>query len=360
MPVINAVNEATINVNRKTIRKADADRASRQRDQTGFGQKLAQDSKPCGTECRADGDFFLACCGASQKQVRDVSAGDQQYTTRGGEQQQQHPARSPQHLIAQRDDPDAETVVRFGMGRRKMAGNRIHFRLGLVERHSRTQTRDDVEIAVVTPGRITEFGHPEIDRILDSGDTQIVVCAERREMHVGQGNADDERRCRADVAQIDDVDVNNFADKACIRSEAALPKAAPDDDLGSGPLGIGRIECLDIERLAHQRYAENREELRRDEESAQSLAVIVFGEIDTPPSIARDGLETIRLSLPVEQVRRRSRRPQHAVRGVRRTKHDQAIRAEVWQGTDEHRVTDAEDRGVCPNANGEAQHGDDC
>src|SRR5258708_6371978 len=38
---------------------------------------------------------------------------------------------------------------------------------------------------------------------------------------------------------------------------------------------------LDIEPVADQRYVENFEELRRDEESAQSLAVIASGEIDT-------------------------------------------------------------------------------
>ena len=74
------------------------------------------------------------------------------------------------------------------------------------------------------------------------------------------------------MAQIDDVDVNDFTEKIRIRSEAALPKAAPENDLGPAPLGIGRVECLDCERVAHQRYVENFEELRRDEESAQSPA----------------------------------------------------------------------------------------
>ena len=68
---------------------------------------------------------------------------------------------------------------------------------------------------------------------------------------------------------------------------------------------FGRIERLDAERFAHQRDVENSEELRRDEESAQPLAAIASGEIDAPPSIARDRLERFRLSLPVEQIRRR-------------------------------------------------------
>ena len=57
---------------------------------------------------------------------------------------------------------------RVGMGHGKIAGNRIHLRLRLLERHSRSQSRDDVEVAVVTPGRIAAFGHPEIDGIRDT------------------------------------------------------------------------------------------------------------------------------------------------------------------------------------------------
>src|SRR5205814_9914495 len=42
-----------------------------------------------------------------------------------------------------------------------------------------------------------------------------------------------------------------------------------------------------------------------DVESAQTLASIASGQIHSPPPIAGDGLERLRLSLPVEQVRRR-------------------------------------------------------
>jgi hypothetical protein len=42
-------------------------------------------------------------------------------------------------------------------------------------------------------------------------------------------------------------------------------------------LGIRRMECLDFERGAHQRYVENFEELRRDEQSAQPLGGIAWG-----------------------------------------------------------------------------------
>lgn len=224
------------------IRQADSDRAGRQRHQGGLGQELSQDSKPRRTEGCAYGDFFLARCGASQQQVRDVSACDQQHKPRGGEQQEQHSARATQHLIAQRDDSNTETVVRVGMGHGKIAGNRVHLGLRLLDRHSRTQSRDDVEVAVVTPGRIGAFRRPEIDRISDTGDAQVEVGAERREMDVGRCDTDHERRRRANVAQIDDVNVNDFTDKTCVRSEAALPKPAPDNDLGPAPLGIG--ECL--------------------------------------------------------------------------------------------------------------------
>ena len=174
------------------IRQADSDPAGRQRNHGGLGQELLQDSNPLSTQGRAYGDFFLARYGASQKQVGDVSARDQQHKPRAGEQQEQYAACISQHLIAQRDDANAQTVVRFGMGDGKIARDRVHLRLRLLERHSRTQSRDDVEIAAVASGRIADFGHPEIDGVLDAGDTQVVVGAQRQEMHVGRCHADDE------------------------------------------------------------------------------------------------------------------------------------------------------------------------
>src|SRR2546422_9163196 len=90
-------------------------------------------------------------------------------------------------------------------------------------------------------------------------------------MHVGQSDADDERRRWSDAAQIDEVHVQNLTEDLCIRSEAALPEASADNDLGSAPLWIARIE-----RFAHQPDAENFERLRRNAESAQSLATIAW------------------------------------------------------------------------------------
>ena len=47
-------------------------------------------------------------------------------------------------MITQRDDANAETVVRVWMERGKIPRNRIHLRLRLRERHAGTQSRDDV------------------------------------------------------------------------------------------------------------------------------------------------------------------------------------------------------------------------
>src|SRR5437899_13084208 len=86
-------------------------------------------------------------------------------------------------------------------------------------------------------------------------------------MHVGRSDADDEIRRWSDAAQIDDVHLQNLTEELCIRSEAPLPEASADNDLGSAPLWIARIE-----RFAHQSDAENFERLRRNAESAESLA----------------------------------------------------------------------------------------
>src|SRR5262245_3660008 len=117
------------------------------------------------------------------------------------------------------------------MRRSKIAGNRIHLRLRLLERNSGAQAGDSVEIAIGTPRWIEKFRSPEIHGIADAGDTQIEVGAERREMHVGQSDAHDERRRWPNAAQIDHVDVQNLTEKTSVRSEAPLPKATPENDL---------------------------------------------------------------------------------------------------------------------------------
>src|SRR5439155_12151851 len=104
-------------------------------------------------------------------------------------------------------------------------------------------------------------------------------------MHVGQRDADDERRRWSDAAQIDDVHVQNLAEEFGIRSEAPLPEAAADNDLGSAASalkkqGTAPLWIAWIERFAHQPDAENFEKLRRDAESAQPLATIASGQVD--------------------------------------------------------------------------------
>jgi hypothetical protein len=175
----------------------------------------------------------------------------------------------------------------------KSAGNRIHLRLSLLERDSRTQSSDSVEIAVVTSSRIENFRYPEIHGIADPRDTQIEIGAEGREMHLGQSDADDERRRCPNAGQIDDVDVQNSPDEIGVRSEAPLPQAAADDDLGpsTAPVRRRRSSIVRTERVTHQRDVENLEELRRDVKPAQSLASVAFDQIDRPPSVSRDGLE---------------------------------------------------------------------
>src|SRR5215470_1182330 len=184
------------------------------------------------------------------------------------------------------------------MGRGKIAGNGIHLRLSLLEPDSRMQPGNGVQIAIITLRRIDQFGNPEIHRIANTRDNsgrQTEIGTERREMRVGRSDAGNQRRRRPDAAQIDEVDIQNLAKEFPVRCEATLPEAAADNDLEPPPLWIIRTE-----RFAHQRYAENFEELRRDAEPAQAFASISPGQIHSLPPIAGDGIERFRLSLPVE------------------------------------------------------------
>src|SRR6516225_4107552 len=148
------------------------------------------------------------------------------------------------------------------MGQGKIAGDGVHLRLSLLERDSRTQPGNGIQIAIIPLRRIDQFGNPEIHRIADTRDNpgrQTEIGAERREMRVSRSDAGDQRRRGPDTAQIDEVDVQNRAEEFPVRCEATLPEAAADNDFEPPPLWIIRTE-----RFAHQRYAENFEELRRD------------------------------------------------------------------------------------------------
>jgi hypothetical protein len=68
---------------------------------------------------------------------------------------------------------------------------------------------------------------------------------------------------------IDEIDFQNLAEEFPIRGEAAMPEAVAENNLIPLPLWVVRTE-----RFAHQRYAENLEELGRDAEPTQAFAAI--------------------------------------------------------------------------------------
>jgi hypothetical protein len=111
---------------------------------SGLGHELSQ-IRSLAAPRAADGDFFLALCGASQQQVRVLRACDRS-TSAGSEQQNDTGERPTLHA---RDDANAETVVRFGMVYGKIA--RSHPSPPLARPTLPDAIADDVEIAVVTP-----------------------------------------------------------------------------------------------------------------------------------------------------------------------------------------------------------------
>src|SRR5438046_8154102 len=99
-------------------------------------------------------------------------------------------------------------------------------------------------------------------------------------MHVVQSDACDERGRGADAAEVDEVHVQNFSEQLRVGSEAPLPEASANNDLGALLLWSGGCKCF-----PHQADAENLEELRRDTEPAQPLAAIAAGQVDRSPLV---------------------------------------------------------------------------
>ena len=59
-------------------RDSDAERATESGKQKGFREELADEARTAGAECLADGELASAGGGASEQQIGDVGAGDQQ------------------------------------------------------------------------------------------------------------------------------------------------------------------------------------------------------------------------------------------------------------------------------------------
>ena len=209
---------------------------------------------------------------------------------------------------------------------------------GLLHGRARLQAPGRVETmaAVIGVGRIHLKRRPELRRL----GAAIV------------GRQDESRRHDADDLERVAVDENGSPDDRCIRRVAPMPEGVPEHDQSR----TIRQVLLGGERSAdHRRDAKRRERVRADTSDGDAFGLLIAGEVHltfTP----RGHLLQRPAALPIVHdlalgdpgfVERRPLAPDH----------HRAVRLGPWQGLEEHRVEDAEDRGIGANPERERQDG---
>ena len=155
-----------------------ADRPSRQRQHGALGEELADETPAAGAQRHAHGNFFVAARRPSQKQVRHIAAGDQQY--QAGDDHQDHPrgchggaGAGMNRALRQRKQLGAATLVVPGIFALHLLRYAAHLRFGPLDAHVRLQPphhREQQRPALIHPGRIRvklrihHHGYPDFGR----------------------------------------------------------------------------------------------------------------------------------------------------------------------------------------------------
>ena len=136
---------------------------------------LRDDAPLSSTIGNAHRDLAFSLLGADQKQVRDVGTRDEQHDPNGTEQREEQRTYVIDHVSVHgvHDNLHAHILMMLEL-LLKPNGQRVHFGLGLLERHLRLQTRNNGEEFAVSRTRV------EIDRKILARRRCSWACRHRR------------------------------------------------------------------------------------------------------------------------------------------------------------------------------------
>ena len=318
--------------------------AAKQTEHEALDQQLARDLRASGAQRRPDGQLLLARLGPNQQQVGDVGAGDQHHDA-------DHSHQHPQHGLHVADDIGLERVnarhdpcllegldAQAGEWRKARERDRNHPRHVGVRgwnRHARLQAGDCVvaevsekHLAAIETLRQDERGSPveEVER-------------------VGQYADDFARRS---------VERHRSAHSRGIAAEFRAPVPGHENDrLGAGR----RIVGLREQPAEHRPHAQNRQHAVGDEQRRHFLG---FGETGDAHGAARPETDVLKRA-SIFAIREVLERGGAGVGQIERLggviEDHQLLGPRIRQGLEQHAFDDAEDRGVCPDANGQRQRG---
>jgi hypothetical protein len=93
------------------VREQKPERATSTREEQCFGQQLLKHASACRAKRQANRDLLASAQGASEEQVADVGAGDEEHQPDGAEQHEKHRAAIADDFFLHRDDHGSPPVV---------------------------------------------------------------------------------------------------------------------------------------------------------------------------------------------------------------------------------------------------------
>ena len=321
-----------------------ASRCSKEREHRALGDHLPHQPPLTGPEGRADGQLAISSSGAHQKKVGDVGAGDQQHREHDALQRIQRRARLADQLLADVDREAAEPArLREGLALRQPLhvafDDHLHLPVELLDRGPRLQAGDHLA-ELVAAGLIRHLLRSEGERHVDP---DIVGQTEVRGHHPDDpvGFAVD-----ADVAP----------DERAIAAVAGLPQAVGQDHevVGIRP-GLVLGESPAEKRLALQ----GREERRRHHERAHLLRLTAVRQIRAAAGEERRILDGRRLCLAIDVVGDGNAGLWQPHQRIHVPDEDQPFGVRIRERAQQHLVEQAENGGVCADAQRQRQDGDE-
>ena len=306
--------------------------ASRRGNGKTFREHLPEDARARRTQRRAHRDLAAARGCASQQQVRDVGARDEQNETDGAEQHPQDKPHVPDHLFVQRHERDAPAAIELRMVGRELGGDAVELRLCAARRHARLQQAGHLQEPRIARHtcRARCVSDIEVPRLPDA---DVFV----RDGELAGHHA--EQRAR-DAVQNDPA-----PDHAAVGAETARPESVADHDDRQLLRGFLRVEGPPEQRSD----AEHSEEVFGDRSRDDLLGLAAL-------------LQSSRLRcVPAgHRLERRARRaPVRHVRGCRAfaiarlleigfEDRDDPVGRRVRQRAKQHGIDDAERGGISP------------
>ena len=327
--------------------KQDAESAADKREDERVGKSRADEAVARCAQSGPNREFPLAGDGASQLQVGEVDAADEQDGSHSSQQQPEPGADLAGHFGDEWEDEDG------GIGREVVSLvecglQRGQLRLCLLGGDAGAKTAEDHEVVIALIIALVDGEDERVEQLIGRSralrDAGEHFADARKSESLGQ-NADDSLRFAA-VAK-------GLADGLRIAMEIALPGTPGQDD----NLVVSFRAFAGTKATAEKRMnAEHVKEVRFDAEAAHQFGVI-GADRDAGVAVVNDAEtgESLRLVLPVEEVVGVIGQRAGGQVGQVLVQHHQAIGTGESEGLEQDRVDDREDGGDRTDTKGERE-----